>query len=298
MFEARHLWKVFGKTVALRDINLGFGGGLHILLGPNGSGKTTLLKLWTGLLKPTKGEVKVKNLDPWSNRATLMRFMGVAFEDTVLPWWTSGKDYLKFLASQKRAKWSLVVELAERLGVTAYWTKTIRGYSSGMRKKIVLLAALAGEPEILVLDEPYTLLDRNSVDSLNQILVENIPSIEAAVIASHVFTGIEERTSSIAVLVNGSLVFYSTGNKLADSSLIMYECETEDPVRFAEKLYKLGVKHLEIRESKVYFEAGRGITLPENVKCSPRINIKKVYENVVMGHRDRTLQETAPPRDT
>lgn len=283
VLEAINLWKVFGKTIALQNVTLGFDKGIYLLLGPNGSGKTTLLKLWAGLLKPSRGKVSVKGLNPWKNRADIMKFMSVEFEETVLPWWTSGKEYLRFVARQKDVKWSNVVELAELFKVTDYWDKIIRGYSSGMKKKIIILTALIGEPEILILDEPYTLLDKDSIQRLNQLLLNMLYTVETIVITSHIFTGIEEKANGVAILINGNLAFYATKDKLFVGTIKTYMCQTENPVVLAELLFSQGIRKIRIEEDTIYFESDKYVKLPNNVNCSLKIDVKRVYEDIVSG---------------
>lgn len=284
VLEAVNLWKVFGKTIALQDITLEFTKGMYLLLGPNGSGKTTLLKLWAGLLKPSRGKVIVKELDPWRNRVKIMRFMNVEFEDTVLPWWTSGREYLRFVARRKNVKWSSVVEIAELFNVTEYWDKIICGYSSGMKKKIVVLATLIGEPEIIILDEPYTLLDRNSIETLNKILVKMANTVETIVIASHIFTGIEEKANGVAILINGKLAYYSTKDKLLTEKKV-YMCKTENPTSLVQTLLSQGIRNIRIDGDTIYFESDKNIKLPGNINCMQKIDIKKIYEDVILSKK-------------
>ncbi|ADI31750.1 ATP-binding cassette domain-containing protein [Staphylothermus hellenicus] len=282
VLEAVDLWKLFGRTIALRNITLRFGRGLYLLLGPNGSGKTTLLKLWAGLLRPTRGKVYVKGLNPWRSRVDIMKFMSVEFEETILPWWRSGREYLRFVAKQKGVKWSNVVELAELFNVTDYWDKIIRGYSSGMKKKIIILATLMGEPEILILDEPYTLLDRNTVEKLNKLLLKMLNTVKTIVIASHVFTGIEERANGVAILINGNLVFHSTTDKLLAEGEKTYICKTTNPITLVEILFSQGVKNIRIEGNTVYFESDKHVKLPENINCSLKIDIRRIYEDILV----------------
>nr|MEB3859948.1 ATP-binding cassette domain-containing protein [Desulfurococcales archaeon] len=89
VFEARHVWKRYGPTVALRDVSIEVGEGLTVIMGPNGSGKTTLLRLLVGLSRPSRGTVRALGVDPWRRRPWVMARIGVAFEDLALPWWTT-----------------------------------------------------------------------------------------------------------------------------------------------------------------------------------------------------------------
>ena len=273
------VWKYFGATKALENLTLELGKGLHLLLGSNGSGKTTLLKLVCGLLKPTRGKIYVKDLDPWKERAKIMEFVNAEFEDNTIPWWLSGREFLRFVSDQRGIKWSEVVELAERLGVTSYWHRSIRGYSSGMRKRIILLSALIGHSEILILDEPYTLLDRESINVLNKIIAEKLSETEAIIVASHVFTGVEELATTITILANGRIVFHENIGKLLRSGKVSFECITDNPLKLVEELYNMGVKEIELTGNKVVFRSENEVaSLVKAYECKPKLDIKSFYE--------------------
>jgi len=85
LFKAVNVSKFFGTTIALDNISLEFSRGLNILLGPNGSGKSTLLKLWSGLLRPSKGKVFVYDLDPWRHRKHIMEKLPSSSRIYLLP---------------------------------------------------------------------------------------------------------------------------------------------------------------------------------------------------------------------
>ncbi|MEM0024060.1 MAG: ABC transporter ATP-binding protein [Thermofilaceae archaeon] len=162
---AENLTKRFGFTVALKGVNLKLRPGLHLLLGPNGSGKTTFLKLVVGMLKPSSGRIRVLGLDPWRDYVKLSERVSFAFEGLPLPWWVTGREFLRALASMRGGA-SRLNEAADLLGVSSYWGKLPFTYSSGMAKRLILLTALAFDAQLYVLDEPFTLLDRETVNAV------------------------------------------------------------------------------------------------------------------------------------
>jgi len=182
---AENLSKRFGFTWALRDVSLKLGEGLHLLLGPNGSGKTTFLKLALGMLKPTSGLVRVLGLDPWREWPKLSERVAFAMEGAPLPWWMSGRALLAELCSMKGSPFTGVEKLARELGVSGYWDRLILTYSSGMAKRVLLLTALGFEAELYVLDEPFTLVDRATIDKLVQLLKELRSSGRTVLVATH-----------------------------------------------------------------------------------------------------------------
>jgi len=209
---AENLSKRFGFTWALRGVSLKLGGGLHLLLGPNGSGKTTFLKLAVGMLKPTSGLVRVLGLDPWRDYAKLSAKLSFAFEGLPLPWWVSGKAFIERLASMRGS--ILLRSVAEELGVTAYWHRLPFTYSSGMAKRLLLLLALGFEAEVYVLDEPFTLLDREAVRLVSRKLRELAESGKTILVATHyVPKELEDAISTLTRFENGEIIAHVTGDE-------------------------------------------------------------------------------------
>ncbi len=204
-FEVENLWKRFGATEALRGITTRFVKGLNVVLGPNGSGKTTLLKILVGLTKPSSGKVTSLGMDPVKHSNKILRLVGVFIEGYQLPWWLSGKELAKMMASERGTPWSMVKELAEELGVVSYWERAVRSYSSGMRKKVELLLAFASAREALLLDEPFTLLDRNSVNVVSK-LIERFSRDIPVIVATHVEAPCIDNADKAIVLVGGEIV--------------------------------------------------------------------------------------------
>ena len=232
VFRAEDVWKRYGATLALRGVSLEIGRGLSVLVGPNGSGKSTLLRILTGLAKPDKGVVESLGLDPWRHRDKLLKRIGVVFEGMQLPWWLSGRDALELLASKRSpGSFDSVKEYAEILGVTEYWSRSIRGYSMGMRKKLMLAAGFGLAEEALVLDEPYTLLDAHSVRLVDEIVAKISQSIPV-VVATHVITTRIMMANKAIMLIDGSVAatFPEKGPSRG------YICRVNDKLRFLQSI--------------------------------------------------------------
>ncbi len=288
LIVSRGLWKRFGSTVALRDINLIINGGLHLILGPNGSGKSTFLKLSCGLIKPTGGSIYTLGLNPWRNRVKIIKRVGVAFEDIALPDWLSGRDFLRYVVERRRSDWSLMLEMAREFGVTSYWDKMIRGYSSGMRKKIILLSALGWRPEILILDEPYTLLDRKSIEVLNGILKRTIGEIGLVLVASHIFSGLESYVNSLTILFDGEVILHGSIDDKSLDRYRVYICRTKDPVTLLMKLHESGVSEVWLRGENIYFRGRVPHDIQDYAEISTILDVKLLYEDMIIGARERT----------
>ncbi|QOJ78848.1 ABC transporter ATP-binding protein [Infirmifilum lucidum] len=201
---AEHLWKRFGPTVALRDVSLRVEEGVYLLLGPNGSGKSTMLKLVVGFLKPTRGRITVLGYTPWRDYTRLGERVAYAFEGMPLPWWMTGREFVEGYCRLRGCDDEMLAQACGRLGVLDYWDRPIFGYSSGMKKKLLLLMALAARADLYVLDEPFTLLDRKSLEETCSLIAQ-LPG-KATLIATHIIPDpVKETKPSVIEFYEGTI---------------------------------------------------------------------------------------------
>lgn len=156
----------YGRTHALRDVDFTLDAGVTALLGPNGAGKTTLLRIVATALAPDSGELTVLGADPrtGAGRLSVRRRMGYLPQDPGFhPGFTAFEfvDYVAILKelTDRRARHGEVCRVLAAVGMQAQRGRRIRALSGGMRQRVALAAALVGDPELLVLDEPTVGLD-------------------------------------------------------------------------------------------------------------------------------------------
>lgn len=185
LFELRHITHVFGggeRFTALQDVHLRLHEGeFAVLVGPSGCGKSTLLRILTGLLPPTDGQVLYRGspLQGINPRATLV-FQTFA----LFPWLTVQQNVevaLKAKGLSEPERTARANELLDRVGLDGFESAYPRELSGGMRQKVGFARAMAVEPELLCLDEPFSSLDVLSAEALRQELLElwttgNIPT--------------------------------------------------------------------------------------------------------------------------
>lgn len=172
--EIKHIGMEFtsddGKNVtALQDINLVVKNGEMVaLLGPSGCGKTTLLRIIADLLQPTSGEVFIGGLYP--REARLMKKYGIVFQNAVLyDWRTVRKNIelpLEISHKSKAEKKKIVDEMLELVGLKDFANHRPYQLSGGMQQRVSIARALALDPEILLMDEPFSALDEFTKESL------------------------------------------------------------------------------------------------------------------------------------
>src|SRR5438270_2578753 len=174
MLEVRSLTKYYRHTPAVRNVSFAIRPG-EILgyLGPNGAGKSTTVKMLIGLLEPTSGHVYFHGQDVRHDLKLFQRRIGYVPEEPHLYPHLSGREYLQ-LTGRLRGMPRLTLErkMDELLRLVSLWEdrhSPLASYSKGMRQKILLMAALLHDPELLILDEPFSCLDVNAAMILRHL---------------------------------------------------------------------------------------------------------------------------------
>jgi ABC-2 type transport system ATP-binding protein len=205
------LHKAFGETIAAQHVDLSVPHGSFFgLVGPNGAGKTTLLSMAVGLLRPDHGTSRVFGADVWSQPLRAKQLMGVLPDGLAMPERLTGRELLTFLGQLRELDPGTVAQRTEELLrvmelIDAERTLVI-DYSTGMRKKIGLAAALLHGPRLLVLDEPFEAVDPVSAASLKRILQRFVASGGSVVLSSHVMALVEQLCDTVAVMARGAVV--------------------------------------------------------------------------------------------
>lgn len=206
ILDAHALTKRYGGRTVLDGVSLGIPAGtIHGLLGPNGSGKTTCLHLVTGLIQPDAGTVLVDEIDV-ARPASRLGF-GFAPDDLPMPSSLTGREYLALHhALRERDDTARAAELADLLRVADALERPVGDYSHGMRRKLQLIAALAHQPRLLVLDEPFRGLDPEAATALRTLLVAFARAGGAVLVATHDLVRAERDCDTVTILDAGSVV--------------------------------------------------------------------------------------------
>ncbi len=209
--ELKQLVRTFGPKTAVDHLDLTVPKGTFFgLVGPNGAGKSTTLKIATGLLRPDSGSARVAGVDVWAEPAKVKSLIGVVPEDLRLFERLTGRELLEYVGllrglpraeAQQRAK-----ELLTLLDLTEAAGRLVLDYSSGMRKKIALGAAVLHQPQVLFLDEPFESVDPLSVRLLRALLERLVARGATVVFSSHVMEVVERLCDHVAVVHAGRVV--------------------------------------------------------------------------------------------
>ena len=182
-------------------------GELVCLLGPNGAGKSTLIRLLSGLLKPTAGEITIDDALVDFSEAEVRRKIGLILHQTFLYEQLTGLENLQLYARLygTRLKESDLKHLMVRVGLGKVRPVPVRSYSRGMKQRLTIARALLNNPQILLLDEPYTGLDQQGSAMLNQLLAEEQENQRIILLTTHELSFIRQVASRFDILHRGRI---------------------------------------------------------------------------------------------
>ncbi|WP_159621452.1 ABC transporter ATP-binding protein [Ruania rhizosphaerae] len=247
-----NLVKDYGRVRALDGLNLSIAPGeVHGLLGPNGAGKTTTIRILLGLLRPTSGTVRLFGEDPAAEAVALHRRLAYVPGDVELwPNLTGGEAIDVFTRLRGGADRSLVESLAERFDLDL--RKKGRTYSKGNRQKVALVAALASEVDLLVLDEPTAGLDPLMEAVFQECISEAKAAGTSVLLSSHILAQVEVLADRVSIVRAGQTIETGTLAELRHLTRTSVTVTTEQP---ADALADLpGVHGLAVEDGQTRFE--------------------------------------------
>lgn len=223
-----------GLYRAVNKVNLRvFPGEVVVLLGANGAGKTTTLACAQGLLKPTRGTVRLLGENPLQADPELRAKVGIMLQDGGLPNAMHPIPLLEHISTMYTDPYP-VEELAERLGIDAFNGTTIRRLSGGQKQRVSLAAALIGRPDVLFLDEPSAGLDPQSRNVVFDIIREQRELGTAIVLTTHLIDDAQKLADYVYIIENGATVQEGTVSELIASdgtNRLQYTLDAPTPTR-------------------------------------------------------------------
>ncbi len=211
---AESLCKRFGEVSAVEDLSFELDAGtITGFLGPNGAGKTTTLRMLLGLAAPTSGRALVFDRSYAQLERPSLR-VGAVLEATDFHPGRSGRDHLRTLGRAVNLPDSRTDEVLRLVELQAAGKRRVKGYSLGMRQRLGLAAALLGDPELLILDEPANGLDPEGVRWLRDFLRELASQGRTVLISSHVLSEVAQTVDQVLIISRGRLVVESSLEQL------------------------------------------------------------------------------------
>jgi len=219
VIKSEGLSKYYGKGGEIRavdglDLEV-YEGETFGLLGPNGSGKTTTVRLLNGIIKPTRGIATVNGFDILVQENEVKRVTGMLAESPGLYDKLSGHEFLEFMGALYDVPGEIlkerINELLKLFGLHGRSDHLIEGYSSGMKQKLLIAAALIHDPPILFLDEPTSTLDPRASHMVKELIEELADTAGKTIfMCSHLLPVVEELCDRIGIINRGKLVAVGT----------------------------------------------------------------------------------------
>ncbi|RTQ52547.1 ATP-binding cassette domain-containing protein [Hymenobacter gummosus] len=203
ILDIEHLTKRYARTTAVQDLSLSVpAGSVFGLLGPNGSGKTTTLGIALGVLHASGGTVRWFGAAP---TAASRRRVGSLLETPNFFPYLSARQNLQISADTKRTSPAGIARALELVDLAGRQHEPVRGFSLGMKQRLALAAALLGEPEVLVLDEPTNGLDPQGIADVRGLIQRLAAEGRTIILASHLLDEVQKVCTHAAVLHQGRL---------------------------------------------------------------------------------------------
>lgn len=206
----------YGSFTAVKDVSMEVcQGEIFGFLGPNGAGKTTTIRTMLDFIRPTKGQIAILGMDARQESAKIRHRIGYLPSELKL-WenWT-GVQYIRWLETvHQKPLLAYAQELSERLNYDL--ERSLRGMSTGMKRKMGLIAALAHRPELLILDEPTNGLDPLMQRVFHELMLEAKNEGRTVFLSSHILTEVEQICDRVGIIRKGELQAVQTVESLTE----------------------------------------------------------------------------------
>ncbi len=219
MLQVKGLKKKYGQLLAVKGIDFTVNPGEVLgYLGPNGAGKSTTVKILTGLLPATQGDIHYCERDVRADITWFQHRLGYVPEQAEIYSHMSAWEYLLLVGRLRRLPESLLIKKAGsllelfQLGDFAHYA--ISSYSKGMKQKVLIIAALIHDPEVLILDEPLSGLDASMVMVFRHLIHELAARGKTIFFSSHGMDEVEKICSRVLILFQGAIVAHDSVSNL------------------------------------------------------------------------------------
>jgi ABC-2 type transport system ATP-binding protein len=203
--EIWRLGKRFGSLQAVTDLSFSVQAGrVTGFLGPNGAGKSTTLRMLLGLIRPSSGEASFAGV-PYEQLAHPSAQVGAVLEEASFHPGRSGRNHLRVLAAAGGHPESRVSRVLDRVGLTDAANRRVKGYSMGMRQRLAIAAALLGDPDVLILDEPSNGLDPPGIRWMRDLLRSEAARGGAVLVSGHLLSEVAQSVDDVVVIAGGRL---------------------------------------------------------------------------------------------
>jgi len=279
------LTKRYGRHTVVDAVSLTVRRGeIYGFLGPNGAGKTTTLRMLVGLVRPTRGSARVLGGRPGD--PSVLRRVGALIEGPGFYPYLSGRDNLRVLARYNRLTDADVEQALDQVDLSARGGDPYKSYSLGMKQRLGVAAALLGEPDLLILDEPTNGLDPSGMADMRDLIRKLAAQGRTVLLSSHLLGEVQQLCDRVGVIADGRLLTESTVAELRGASSLLVRAE---PAVRAEQVIAATLGAVDVRRTadgglEVHAEPDRN---PELVRAlvAAGVEVREIRTS------ERTLEE-------
>ncbi|UHA75583.1 ABC transporter ATP-binding protein [Paenibacillus sp. 481] len=209
MIETDGLTKQYGSRRAVDNVKLQLKrGDIYGFLGPNGAGKTTTIRMLLGLIRPTKGNIRIFGKELHQQRMEILKKVGSLVEYPSYYGHLTAMENLETVRRILDVPKSRISEVLSIVRLTQEARRPVKGFSLGMKQRLGIATALLGNPELLILDEPTNGLDPSGILEIRE-LIKSMPQEHGitVLVSSHLLSEVEQMANRVAIIQQGRLMF-------------------------------------------------------------------------------------------
>ena len=234
MIEIKNVTKKYGDKVAVNDVSFNVNDGdIFAFIGHNGAGKTTLIKAIVGIHEIDDGDIIIDGMSIKDDPVGCKKLMAFVPDNPETYEHMKAIDYINFICDMydvdTETREKNIKKYAKLFDMEDKLNDTIDSYSHGMKQKIVLISALAHDPKILIMDEPFVGLDPKAVFDIKEVLNEMVKEKKIVFYSTHILDVAEKLCSRVAIIKHGKLIKSGSMKEIkGDKSLEKVFMELED----------------------------------------------------------------------
>lgn len=244
VIETSNLTRRYGKKISVNNLNLHVPkGSIFGFLGPNGAGKTTTIRILLGLIRPTSGQIRIFNQTLPKHRMQILRRTGSLVESPSYYGHLSGYENLDVIARLLKVPSKRIDEVLGIVRLTSAAKQSVKGYSLGMKQRLGIAAALLGNPDLLILDEPTNGLDPAGIHEI-RALIKDLPVQYGitVVVSSHLLGEIDQMATHVGIIERGHLLFQDAIEKLREQNSPKLLLQVDKPLEAKRLLQRAGLQ--------------------------------------------------------
>jgi ABC-2 type transport system ATP-binding protein len=276
------LTKRYGTHTAVNEVSLTVRRGeIYGFLGPNGAGKTTTLRMLVGMVRPHSGSARVLGGRP--GEPSVLRRVGALIEGPGFYPYLSGRDNLRVLARYRKLADAEVDRALDQVDLSARGRDAFKSYSLGMKQRLGVAAALMGDPDLLILDEPTNGLDPAGMADMRALVRRLAGAGRTVLLSSHLLGEVQQICDRVGVISHGKLIAESTVAELQGASSLLVRAE---PAARAERVIESAVAGADVRRTP-----DGGLQVTTEPDQNPAI-VRALVQAGVDVHEIRSIERT------